>query len=310
MSGDTIRGGYIMLHRQFQSHDFWRERRAFSRAEAWLDILMAARWQEEPGEVRIGNMLLHCGRGEVLYSMKNWAQRWGWSEAKVKRFLDSLDAKRNPKLKRSMIEVSNEVKTTRIKVCNYDAYQTTRSANDAETNPKRSDSDFQAVTTEEVKKEEPKNSSLCPEPGKPDSKPETVLRFAVKGGGQWELTRAKLEEYADTFAALGVAGVLAELKQARQWLLDNPKRIKTARGMPNFLSGWLRRSCDKENGSRGFPQKNAAQTLADEEATRAAINVRLMDRPEGEESQPERLKRLAEERERRKREAEEQEGKE
>ena len=148
------RGGYIMLHRQFQSHDFWRERRAFSRAEAWLDILMAARWQDEPGEVRIGNKLLLCGRGEVLYSMKTWAQRWGWSESKTKRFLHGLAANRKADCKRTMIELTNELQTTRIKICNYDAYQSARTASEPEMNLKRTASEPGADTTKEGKKEE------------------------------------------------------------------------------------------------------------------------------------------------------------
>jgi hypothetical protein len=140
-----------MLHRQFQSHDFWRERRVFSRAEAWIDIIMSARWQDDPGEVRIGNVLLLCGRGEVLYSMQTWAARWSWTESKVKRFLHSLAANRNSDCKRTMIELSNERVTTRIKICNYEAYQTARTVNEPETDCKRTANESQTTTTEEGK---------------------------------------------------------------------------------------------------------------------------------------------------------------
>lgn len=159
---EPIRGGYIMLHRQFQSHDFWKERREFSRAEAWIDILMSARWQEEPGEVRIGNVLLLCGRGEVLYSMQTWAARWGWKVSKVKRFLYSLAANRKADCKRTMIELSNERVTTRIKICNYDVYQTARTGNELETDGKRTGNEPQADTTEEEKNKRTEEREALP----------------------------------------------------------------------------------------------------------------------------------------------------
>ena len=58
-----------------------------------------------------------------------------------------------------------------------------------------------------------------------------VLSFPTKGGDQWELTQAKLNEYQETYAGIDV---LAELRRARQWCIDNPGRRKTARGMPKF----------------------------------------------------------------------------
>ena len=66
---------------------------------------------------------------------------------------------------------------------------------------------------------------------------------------------------------------------------------------------YLRRSVGLKDGGREFPQKNAAHDLANQEAVRA----RLLERPEGEESQAERLKRKAAEREQKRRQAVEQE---
>ena len=147
MNDQPTLGGYIALHRKFQSHDFWREHREFSRAEAWIDIVMAARWKREPGEVRIGNKLLICHRGEVLYSIPTWARRWGWTVSKAKRFLYSMDANRNPTCKRPMIELSNELKTTRLRVCEYDTYQKPRTASELETDSKRTPNELGSDTT-------------------------------------------------------------------------------------------------------------------------------------------------------------------
>lgn len=61
--------GFIALYRKFQDNFLWKERRIFSRAEAWLDILMEARWKSEPEQVLIGNKTLYCNYAECLYSL-------------------------------------------------------------------------------------------------------------------------------------------------------------------------------------------------------------------------------------------------
>jgi hypothetical protein len=123
---------------------------------------MAARWQDVSGEVRIGNTLLLCGRGEVLYSMKTWASRWGWTVSKVKRFLYSLAANRNPDCKRTMIELSNERVTTRIRVCNYDVYQSARTAIEPQTDGNRTGIEPQSDTTKEEKNLRTKENTSTP----------------------------------------------------------------------------------------------------------------------------------------------------
>jgi len=73
--------------------------------------------------------------------------------------------------------------------------------------------------------------------------PSAVLEFPCTGGvgARWGLTEAKLDEYRTSFPGLDVLG---ELRKARQWLLDNPTRQKTLRGVPAFLGRWLAREVD------------------------------------------------------------------
>lgn len=71
------RSGWIRLHRKLKDHPFWRQHRRFSRAEAWLDLLMDAHWQDE--EVPQGGQLVLVKRGQVLFSARRKAEIWGWS---------------------------------------------------------------------------------------------------------------------------------------------------------------------------------------------------------------------------------------
>lgn len=65
---------------------------------------------------------------------------------------------------------------------------------------------------------------------------ETECHFPVKGAESWVCPEKKLEEWTETYPEMDVP---AELRKALQWLLDNPGRQKTPRGMPAFLGRWL-----------------------------------------------------------------------
>lgn len=69
-----------------------------------------------------------------------------------------------------------------------------------------------------------------------------AVTLPTRSGNCWPLRKQKLTEYQNTFPRLNVE---AEIRKARQWLIDNPSRRKTAQGMPKFLLGWLMRADGK-----------------------------------------------------------------
>ncbi len=113
--------GWIALHRKIQDNFLWNEPRKFSKAEAWIDILMEAQHSEKPQEVAFGMTVLTCNYGESLKSIATWAKRWKWSRNKVYRFFEMLD-------KCGMVETKNEQVTTRLTVCNYNRYDPKQNA--------------------------------------------------------------------------------------------------------------------------------------------------------------------------------------
>lgn len=89
----------------------------------------------------------------------------------------------------------------------------------------------------------------------------TPLAFPVHGRGRiWECGPEARTELGLAFPALDLE---AELRKARAWLLSNPTRQKTARGMPKFLYAWMERA---QNGTRGA----AKETLSEANARRTA----------------------------------------
>lgn len=135
--------GYIALHRKIQDHPFYKEDREFSKYEAWVDILQEVRHSEEPKEVIFGMKILKCFYSESLYSIKTWAKRWNWTESKVRRYFKLLENMKQ-------IETKSEVITTRLKVLNYGVYDPKRSADESQVTSKRSASDEQATTNNNV----------------------------------------------------------------------------------------------------------------------------------------------------------------
>lgn len=71
-----------------------------------------------------------------------------------------------------------------------------------------------------------------------------MLTFPVVGvdGGEWALRQSQVDEWKTLFPGLDV---LAECRHALAWVLANPGRRKTARGMRKFLAGWCMRTVDR-----------------------------------------------------------------
>lgn len=88
-----MRRGHIHLWRKFQDHPFWREKRVFSKAEAWLDMcLMASGTDRTVKGVDGRDVFLR--RGQFLSSERELSKRWNWSKSKTHRFMESLQVDR------------------------------------------------------------------------------------------------------------------------------------------------------------------------------------------------------------------------
>jgi hypothetical protein len=109
--------GYISLHRDIRKHWLYEEERVFSRYEAWLDILMRVNHTE--GKVTHNGTVETVLRGSTIWSMGDMEDHWGWSNKKVKRFLDCL-------VTDLMLSYKSTTKKTYLTVMNYDIYQDIR----------------------------------------------------------------------------------------------------------------------------------------------------------------------------------------
>ena len=131
-------------------------------------------------------------------------------------------------------------------------------ANDSLTAVERSSTDQYSKYSKYSKKriiQKSREERTCGETSSPPSAtPETqelfearalpFLQFPVVGLGasDWPLSEAQVAEWAGLFPGLDVRG---EARKALAWVLANPDRRKTVRGMAKFLVGWLSRAVDR-----------------------------------------------------------------
>lgn len=131
MAGE-VNKGWISLYRSIQDHWLWQEK-PFSKAQAWLDLLLSANYQDK--KIVFDSNLVEVKRGEFITSIRKLCERWGWSNSKVKKFLDTLQLD-------GMITYKSDTKKTAINIVNYNVYQTLSDAeNVTETSQKRHRSD-------------------------------------------------------------------------------------------------------------------------------------------------------------------------
>lgn len=134
--------GWLKLHRQIQENWIYKEKRKFSKLEAWIDIILTVNYSE--CKTLIKGKLIHVKRGESILSLDSWAIRWNWDKSSVRRFFYLLQQD-------GMIELKNETVTTRLTVCKYDSYQGEDSKSETQVKRKRNASETQTTPIEEVK---------------------------------------------------------------------------------------------------------------------------------------------------------------
>ena len=79
--------GYIELHRAIRKNFLWKDK-PFTKGQAWIDLLMDARYNQG-GYFKRG-IWIALDRGQVGRSELTLADNWGWSRGKVRRFLEKL----------------------------------------------------------------------------------------------------------------------------------------------------------------------------------------------------------------------------
>lgn len=90
----------------------------FTEREAWLWLVAEAAYR--PRQKAVGRTCVTLQRGQLAHSTRFMASRWGWSEARVRRFLGRLkgDAQID-----ALIDAHTDAGITLISICKYEVFQ-------------------------------------------------------------------------------------------------------------------------------------------------------------------------------------------
>ncbi|MHB8122626.1 MAG: hypothetical protein ACYDG4_10775 [Desulfuromonadaceae bacterium] len=113
--------GWIKLYRKVRDHPFYKEKRSFSRFEAWTDLLLSA--SHKDGQLIFGNEVVCLPRGSLITSELKLMDRWRWSKTKLREFFSVLE-------KDNMIKRITDRKKTTISIVNYGLYHDTETTED------------------------------------------------------------------------------------------------------------------------------------------------------------------------------------
>lgn len=112
---DDLLTNFLPINRKFFEHPLWAENRIFSKAEAWLDLIRSARFEESEAKVLISGKLIRWSRGQLPASLRFLGERWRWSKNKVDDFLGFLEGE-------GMIRKNTCESQTILTLVNYDVY--------------------------------------------------------------------------------------------------------------------------------------------------------------------------------------------
>ena len=85
-------------------------------------------------------------------------------------------------------------------------------------------------------------SGIMPGAGKPPEQKYPIISLPLNDKSEYPIFEEQCREWADLYPAVDM---IQQLRSMRAWLLSNPDKRKTKRGIKRFINGWLGREQDK-----------------------------------------------------------------
>lgn len=106
--------GFVLIHRDIQKSWIWDSNEPFDKRSAFTDLILMMNHEER--KIQFNGEIITVERGSKVTSLRDLAQRWGWSTKKVSGFLSRLEEGGTAIIERN-------TRFTLIKLVNYDIYQ-------------------------------------------------------------------------------------------------------------------------------------------------------------------------------------------
>lgn len=100
----------------------------------------------------------------------------------------------------------------------------------------------------ELEKELEKDIDTCAEQKSSTPEPEPIITLPLNTGEEFPIFQCDLNEFAELYPAVDI---LQAMRGMRGWLITNPTRRKTKKGIRRFINSWLAKEQDR-GGTRGY----------------------------------------------------------
>lgn len=128
--------GWIKLHRCIRSNWIWNDK-PFSRGQAFLDLLLMVNHEDK--KIIFNGSLTEVKRGSCITSIRKLGDKWGWSNKKVKMFLDQLQGDQ-------MITYESNTKRTLVTIEKYDLYQSKETPKEQQSTTEETQKHIKSIT--------------------------------------------------------------------------------------------------------------------------------------------------------------------
>ncbi len=105
--------GWVKIYRDVSEDEIWLKK-PYSWGQAWVDLIMTAKFRDEYETSR--NRTFIVKRGQLLTSISRLAERWGWGKKSVINYLGELRQSKK-------IRIKQDDFGSLITIRNYDKYQ-------------------------------------------------------------------------------------------------------------------------------------------------------------------------------------------
>lgn len=231
--------GYIRLYRKIRDHRYYPEKdgRAFSKLEAWIDLILSA--SGLPRTITYRDQVINLKRGQLIIAERSLSVRWKWSREKVRRLLQNLAEEEEIRYLR------RDHRLTIISIVNYRTYNPLSLGSQQPSKVNETTGKTTGETTDEtnIKKEESKYKESIKNK---DTTQQIFFCFDKKKF--LNINNGDKEGWGEAYPACEID---LELKKMREWLLANPGKKK--KNYRRFIINWLSRSQERGGSIASTP---------------------------------------------------------
>ena len=113
--------GWFALKRGTLDHELFKPEGRWTKFEAWVWLIESAAYEAKV--IDIGGKPFEVKRGQLAFSERFLASKWGWSQKAVQTFLAKLSDHGAIEVRLAKTGSGTKSKRTLITLCNYERYQ-------------------------------------------------------------------------------------------------------------------------------------------------------------------------------------------